>query len=140
MLIQNAIKITENHPEEFFLVSEHQHHYNSYKFKSGESVAVDGGTAYTRRSFSTKSNYGTDWMEWCLDSEEPFYTIKNRLLWGTRGKDGKQQLKYVRLVTCETDHLENILKELVWRKNGSEVRQIYIDVIEDILSDRKFVE
>ena len=56
-----------------------------------------------------------------LDGEENTYTsltVKigasleeraEKLVWGTRGKDGDQPLKYVLLKDCETDHLEAIL-------------------------------
>jgi hypothetical protein len=32
------------------------------------------------------------------------------LLWGTYGKSGKEPLKWVRLIDCETDHLQAILR------------------------------
>ena len=54
MLIQNAVKITENHPDEFFLVSAHRHDYNKYTFKDGSFVAVDGGNFYVRRGSNNK--------------------------------------------------------------------------------------
>jgi hypothetical protein len=52
-------------------------------------------------------------------------------IWGTYGKDGKSPLKYVLLKNCETDHLQNILKN---------VKHIQFDtkkVIEYILKNRE---
>lgn len=141
MLIQNAIKITENHPEETFLVSANRHDFKQHTFKNGKTVAVDGGTEYVRRCYTDKSDYGTDWMEWCVDDTEPLYAIKEKLLWGSHGKSGKEPLKYVLLKNCESEHLENIiihLKELVakrpaWKKSAT----LYNKVIKSILKDRK---
>ena len=143
MLIQNAIKITENYPEEFFLVSAHRHDCNSYTFKDGSSIHVDGGVDYLKRggtpSKITKSTntgashylkgYATNWVEWCVDDREPLYAIKEKLLWGTYGKSGKEPFKYVLLKNCETDHLQKILEQ----KN---IGALYKKVILSILKDR----
>ena len=113
MLVQNAIKITENYPEEFFLVSAHRHDYVSYTFKNGNTVSADGGAAYVRRATSGTSDkeYGQTWMEWCVDDKEPLYAIKEKLLWGTYGKNKEFSIKYVLLKNCETEHLHKILEQ-----------------------------
>ena len=138
MLIQNAIKITENHPEEIFLVSSHRHDFQQYRFKDGTTMFVDGGTDYVRRGGDDVEKplegYATKWVDWCLDDKVPFDTIKARLLWGTRGKDGKQPLKYVRLAACETEHLEAILD---YMPEGVGISPLYRNVIISILGDRK---
>ena len=132
MIIQNAIKITENHPEEYFLVSSHRHDYVTYTFKNGKSVSVDGGSGeggYLRRAYTDKLDYGTLWMEWNVDDKEPLSAIKEKLLWGTYGKDGKSPLKYVLLKNCETEHLQLILKQ-------PKLGKLYSKVIKSILKDR----
>ena len=129
MLIQNAVKITENYPNIVYLVSAHRHDYNTYTFKDGSTVSVDGGNSYRRRAYSGKDSYDTNWMEWCIDDTEPLYAIKEKLLWGTFGKSGKEPLKYVLLKNCETSHLEKILEQ----KN---IGALYKKVILSILKDR----
>jgi len=131
MIIQNAVKIMENFPDEYFLVSAHRHDYKTYTFKNGNSVSVDGGDSYYRRATSGNSDkgYGTLWMEWCVDDTEPLYAIKGKLLWGTYGKNGKSPLKYVLLKNCETAHLKMILKQ-------PELGKLYSKVIKSILKDR----
>lgn len=52
-------------------------------------------------------------------------------IWGTFGKDGKSPLKYVLLKNCETDHLQNILK------NVKHVQPETKKVIEYILKNRE---
>lgn len=130
MLIQNAIKITENHPDEFFLVSAHRHDYVSYTFKKGYSLAIDGGDSYQKFVGDFTEGYGTDWVDWSLDDKVPFDTIKDRLLWGTYGKDGKSPLKYVLLKNCETGHLEKILEQ---KSLGALYKKVIISIIKDRL-------
>jgi hypothetical protein len=55
---------------------------------------------------------------------------KKSLRWGTYGIDGKQPLQYVRLIDCATDHLRKIL-------SGQPISELYREVIESILKDRK---
>lgn len=54
-------------------------------------------------------------------------------IWGTRGKDGKSPLKYVLLKNCDTDHLQNILKDV--KHIQAETKK----VIEYILKNREVV-
>ena len=58
--------------------------------------------------------------------------INPYLIWGTRGKDGKQPVKQVQLKDCETDHLQNILKTEI-----AFLRQEYIDTINYLLKKRE---
>jgi hypothetical protein len=62
-----------------------------------------------------------------LDIEELKF---QNAIWGTRGKSGKEPLKYVHLVDCETDHLEEILKL-------KQVKSVYTIFINRILKERK---
>lgn len=54
--------------------------------------------------------------------------IKNAI-WGTRGKNGLDKLKYVHLIDCESEHLENILES----QRISDERR---DIIQTILRRR----
>lgn len=141
MLIQNAVMITTEWPKQVFLVSSHRHDYRTYTFADGSTVSVDGGLDYVRRGFSTKglaSQYGVAWVEYNLDSTEPFSVIKHKLLWGTRGVDGKQPLTYVRLFDCTSKHLQAILDYPY--PPGKQLSPIHAEVIKDILmSDRGIV-
>jgi hypothetical protein len=138
MIIQNAIMIVEDWPEVSFLVSVHVHDYQSHTFHDGTSVAVDGGHDYIRRCYPPKmKGYGTKYMDYSLDDQEPFDTIKHKLLWGTRGKDGFQPLKWVRLIDCDAKHLQAILDYPY--TVGKQLHPIYKEVIKDILVNNKKV-
>jgi hypothetical protein len=61
-----------------------------------------------------------------------FGTAKAMATWGTYGKSGKDPLKYVRLVDCETPHLQAILKTQ-WQIANT----VYEKIIKSILDDRR---
>jgi hypothetical protein len=69
-----------------------------------------------------------------LDKEEvpdyeSMYWRKEMAIWGTRGKDGTEKLKYIHLKEAETEHLKNIIKTQI-------VAPHTFDVIIGILEDR----
>lgn len=106
-LIQNAVKITEDGVDTY-LPSSHQHHYNLYTFKDGSTYEVDGGNAYVRRGYS--GNLEDKEIEnYNLESDFPFETICEKLMWGSRGKSGKEKVKYLPFTMLEVDHLKYIL-------------------------------
>jgi hypothetical protein len=129
MLIQNSIKILTNPP--FYLVSEHRHHFNTYHFDNESEISVDGGHEYARRCGDFKGE-GKDWVEWCLDEKSSLKELREKLLWKTRGVDGKEAPHHVLLCECETDHLKAILAT-----QPQIIETIYEKVIKSILKTRK---
>ncbi len=134
MIIQLAVKIIEDLNNVWYLKSTHRHDYVSHKFKDGSSIFLDGGDKFNDGGYYFRSNGSLNRQglceNWCLNEECDFLTIKNKLLWGTRGKDGKEKLKYVPLVECETSHLQAILD------NVPNINDLHKSVIEAILEDR----
>lgn len=65
-----------------------------------------------------------------LTTNDKTEIIIERMLWGTYGKSGKDPFKLVPLVSCTTDHLENILK------NIKDLNSYHKWTIETILSQR----
>jgi hypothetical protein len=43
-----------------------------------------------------------------ISANNDFETIKNKLMWLTSGRTGKEK-KWVKLIDCDTEHLENII-------------------------------
>ena len=122
-LIQNAMRLGSD-----IYNSVHRHDFISLEY-NGYNYTIDGGLDYTR------GNYPIDSIE--LDTEnlvlcpsDPFETVKSKLLWGHRGITGQDPLKYKKLIDCDTNHLENILKNI---PNISEIHRLVID---SILLDR----
>jgi hypothetical protein len=116
--LQNAMMT----PDGFIINSRETHDYQEH-----DGYFVDGGLDnYTR--------YGCP--PGCKDKFEPlflyenddFQTKKEKLVWGTYGKDGKQPLRWVKFIDCEDDHLKAILK--------IHISDLYKKVINTILEER----
>lgn len=126
-LIQNAVYIPE---DDVYIKSLHVHDYRSYTTKSGKEVSVDGGLEYSRRTFTLNPDC---WFEYNLYSNDPFELICEKLLWGTRGVDGKSPLTFKPIRLLESDHLINILA------NVPNIDPLYIKVIKYWIAE-KFYE
>lgn len=132
MIYQLAIKILESRPP-IYLNSIYRHDYLSYKFQDGTSIFIDGGNSLCDGGYYYRSSGPLDILNksenYTLTDKDSFKTIKKKLLWGTRGKSGKEPLTYRPLIELETDHLKAILKT----QKSSE---IHLKVIKSILADR----
>jgi hypothetical protein len=107
-ILQNAIKAVES-GEITYLVSTHRHDFKQYQFKSGGVYHVDGGKDYIKRG--SGGDFGEGKVEdWNLTEKDSFKKCCTSLLWGSRGKDGKQPLKYAPFAELELDHLKAILE------------------------------
>ncbi len=93
-------------PDGTILESIHRHDYRTYKDANGLEYMVDGGLDYTRRNVHDEAPY----TELSVYSDSPHDVIREVFKWGTRGKDGKQPLKYVPLKDLTTEHIEAILE------------------------------
>lgn len=101
-LIQNAIRIKDsNH----ILWSRSTHDYQEH-----DGYSVDGGYDYINLSYPVGKLDNIELL--MIYDDEPFESSMKKLLWGTYGKSGKEPLKYVILFECETDHLNNIIKNM----------------------------
>lgn len=118
-LVQNAIHIVE---DDIYLKSSHQHDCVGHVFEDGLDISVDGGVEYAKRGGSLVSQYETfaeytanvaRYEEWCIMTDDPFETVADRLLWGTRGKLGDQPLAYRPIKSFEIDHLRAILDNVM---------------------------
>lgn len=108
-ILQNAVKITEK-GKVTYLQSIHRHDFVQYKFKNGYTVNYDGGTSYFKRGFGGPDLESGDKIEdYSLTEDSSFEDCCKRLLWGSRGRDGKSPLKYAPFAELELDHLKAIL-------------------------------
>jgi len=70
-------------------------------------------------------------LDFCnVSIDDDINKIKNNLMWKTLGKDDNSQPHWVKLINCETDHLENIIY------NVSGLLPITKKIILSILQDR----
>ena len=96
MIYKNSIKCKKCGDE---IVSRHQHDYKSC---SCGACSVDGGQDYLKRS-------GEYW-ETSLTHLNSFEEIRERFEWGSYGKDGKSELKLIKLKDMQEDHILAILE------------------------------
>lgn len=81
------------------IVSRHKHNYVTC---SCGATSVDGGLSYLQRS-------GDNYTETSLNDKDSFEKIRNNFEWGSKGVDGNEPLRYVKLKDMETSHIMAIL-------------------------------
>ena len=109
MILRNSIICTDCNQE---IVSRHRHDYITC---SCGKVSIDGGSSYLKRS-------GNNYIDTSISINDDFDIIRDKFEWGTRGIDGKQPLKYIKLKDMETTHIEAILSSQLLAK---EVKKIF---------------
>jgi hypothetical protein len=95
-------------PDGTVLTSYYTHDFNVHMDKNGQQYGVDGGQSYAKRIGNT--NECEDLSVWVDEEKVELYSefeiIRENLYWGTRGKDGKQSLKWVQLMEMSDQHLD----------------------------------
>ena len=98
-IIYNAIRT----PDGTVLESNHRHDYKEHVDANGKTYMIDGGNDYIRCSANGDEVFLTVYLE---DGHDK---VREYMKWGTRGKDGKQPLRYVALKDMDTDHIQACL-------------------------------
>jgi len=101
--VLNAIRT----PDGTVIASRNRHDYVTHLDKNGEVYMVDGGLDYLRRNVNNEPH-----EELSVPSTAPFEDIRKAFAWGSRGKDGKQELRYVTLCEMSDDHLDAVIAYL----------------------------
>lgn len=116
-IVSNCIRT----PDGTILESMHRHDYRTYVDANGKEYMVDGGLDYLRRNVHGDAPY----EELSVYADAPHVEIREAFKWGTRGKDGRQPLKYVLLKNLTTEHIDAILETQSHIEDY--VRKIFID-------------
>lgn len=122
-------------PDGTIIRSRFRHEYSSHRDRDTFEIYVtDGGLSYFHRS---QNDFEAEDLSIVVDELIPHSIVREYMVWGTRGKDGKSPLKFVSVKDMTTDHIEAVIetqvqinaffrqsfqKELEWRrkKNTSE--------------------
>ena len=107
-------------PDGTLLQSKSHYDFVSYKDKNGSEYFVDGGLSYLRRG-------GVEWVERSLYEGDPHSELREYFVWGTYGKNGDEEFKWVKLRDMDDGHIAAIVRE----GHGAEhVRKLMEDEIE----------
>lgn len=109
----DSIKLSDNFiaqngvvtPSGMILLSLYRHDYRSHTDEEGNFYAVDGGSDYSR----LLGDLGK-YENLVLYSDSPFEEVRNKLLWGSYGKSGKEKLHYIRLKDMEENHIIKVIE------------------------------
>jgi len=114
-------------PDGTIIESRHRHDYVTHIDKNGKEYMLDGGLDYVRCSAWGDEEFLT------LTLDDDWDKVRDKLRWGTFGKNGDEPLHYLKLGEMDTAHIEAILehepgiypqymeafrRELVYRKYG----------------------
>lgn len=101
LIIRNAIKT----PDGTILTSNFRHDYQIHVDTiTNLEYMVDGGHDYLRRSVNS-----VPYEDLTVYSNAPFEILRTVIRWGTRGRSGKEETRWVTLDTLSNDHIKNIL-------------------------------
>ena len=103
-ILLNRIKT----PDGTILTSRYRHDYNEHDDDNGLTYAVDGGFDYISRFEHDDAPY----TELSIYDDDPHDVKRQYVEWGTYGIDGNDDLKWVKVDTLTTEHINNILQNL----------------------------
>jgi hypothetical protein len=92
-------------PDGSIICSNHRHDFVMHKDENGKEYGVDGGMDYLRRI----GDMG-DCKEMSLYAHDPHDDIRNYFEWGTKGKDGTEEFRWIILKEMCDEHIEAILE------------------------------
>lgn len=97
------------------LISGHRHNYKTCKCGA---TSIDGGLEYQKFR-------GLTFLDTSITERNSFEQIREGFEWGSYGKDGKGDLKYIKLSQLEDGHIEAILET---QSNLQEfIKKLFID-------------
>jgi len=100
LLVVNAL-IT---PDGTRLQSYSQYDFKEYVDANGKRYMVDGGLSYQRRSAN-----GDEVDDSLFLNVDEFTVIRDKVTWGTYGKNGDQPLRCVPVSEMSNDHIQAVL-------------------------------
>jgi hypothetical protein len=113
-------------PDGTILQSFHRHDYKEHvDAVSGETYMIDGGIDYIRSSVNTAQ---PEWM--IVYTDDPFEVKREVPVWGTYGKSGKEDFRWISVADMEDDHIKALLDPAMY------VRKSIKDVLKEEAKNR----
>lgn len=122
-LLHNALQT----PDGTIITSRHRHDYVVHKDANGKTYFIDGGLDYVRCSANGDEHHLSVW------SDDDHEVIRERAEWGTYGKNGDKELRWVAIKDMETDHLKAAIRYCYATKASklkSKMRQTFVTELE----------
>lgn len=96
----NVVYAALRTPDGTLLESRHRHDYKTYTDANGKDYMIDGGLEYIRSSAWGDEEYIT------VTLDDPHERVREVVTWGTRGKNGDEPYRQVKLSEMSNDHIE----------------------------------
>lgn len=119
-IVHNSIRT----PDGTVLVSRSVHDYVTHIDENGHEYMVDGGRSYLRRNIVEEAPY----EELSLYTDDPHEQIREKVTWGTYGKNGTELFKLKLLKDLTNNHISAILKTQL--QLSEEIRQMFRNEID----------
>lgn len=109
------------------IVSRHTHDYQTCPCGH---CSIDGGLSYNKTS-------GEHYFDASCYSDDAHDVIRNNFEWGSYGKNGDEDLKYIKLKDMELPHIQAILETQSLKEH---VRKVFLDEVNHRFSNIKIKE
>lgn len=87
-------------PDGTIIESRHRHDYKTYTDANGKTYMIDGGLEYIRSSINGDEEYIT------VTLDDPHKIVREVVKWGTRGKNGDEPYRTVKLSEMSNAHIK----------------------------------
>src|SRR6056300_1496461 len=91
-------------PDGTLLESRHRHDFKTYTDANGKTYMIDGGLEYVRSSANGDEEYIT------VTLDDPHEVVREVVTWGTRGKNGDEPYRTVKLSEMSNAHIKAVIE------------------------------
>lgn len=114
-------------PDGTKLESLHRHDYKTHVDENGEEYMIDGGNDYFRTNVNKEPA-----RRLVIYEDEDIETVRHYFRWGSYGKNGDEDLHWIRLKDMTDDHIKNILKNVKTIYAGLFLRELQYRIEKEI--------
>lgn len=97
--MNNVVYSALRTPDGTVLESRHRHDFKTYTDANGKEYMIDGGLEYVRSSAWGDEEYIT------VTLDDPHERVREFVIWGTRGKNGDEPYREVKLSEMSNAHI-----------------------------------
>ena len=102
--MNNVVYSAIRTPDGTLLESRHRHDYVTHWDANGKNYMIDGGVEYIRSSAHGDEEYIT------VTLDDPHEVVREVVMWGTRGKNGDEPYRQVKLCEMSNAHIKAVIE------------------------------